>query len=34
MRERVLLYGGELEAGPVAEGGYRVVAHLPLGGPA
>jgi signal transduction histidine kinase len=34
MRERVMLYGGELEAGPVAEGGYRVVAHLPLGGPA
>ena len=34
MRERAMLYGGELEAGPVAEGGYRVVAHLPLGGPA
>jgi len=34
MRERVLLYGGELEAGPVAEGGYRVAAHLPLSGPA
>jgi signal transduction histidine kinase len=32
MRERVQLYGGELEAGPVAEGGYRVAAHLPLSG--
>jgi len=35
MRERVMLYGGELDAGPVADGpGYRVVARLPLGGPA
>jgi signal transduction histidine kinase len=29
MRERVVLLGGELWAGPRAEGGYRVVAHLP-----
>jgi signal transduction histidine kinase len=33
MRERAMLYGGELEAGPAADGtGYRVVARLPLGG--
>jgi signal transduction histidine kinase len=32
MRERAVLYGGELEAGPTADGGYRVVARLPLGG--
>lgn len=30
MRERVVLYGGELEAGPRAEGGYTVDAHFPL----
>lgn len=29
MRERVLVVGGELEAGPVA-GGYRVRAHVPI----
>jgi signal transduction histidine kinase len=32
MRERVLLLGGRLEAGPRAEGGFRVVAHLPIEG--
>jgi signal transduction histidine kinase len=31
MRERVLLYGGELTVGPVATGGYRVQARLPTG---
>jgi signal transduction histidine kinase len=29
MRERVALYGGELEAGPRADGGFRVAATLP-----
>jgi len=29
MRERVALYGGSLEAGPAAAGGWRVVARLP-----
>lgn len=32
MRERVTVYGGELSAGPVAGGGFRVVARLPVGG--
>jgi signal transduction histidine kinase len=32
MRERVLLLGGRLEAGPRADGGFRVVAHLPIEG--
>jgi signal transduction histidine kinase len=32
MRERVTLCGGELEAGPIAAGGYRVAAHIPLSG--
>ncbi len=32
MRERVMLFGGELEAGPSPHGGYRVAARLSLGG--
>ena len=31
MRERVELWGGDLTAGPVAGGGYRVRARLPYG---
>jgi signal transduction histidine kinase len=31
MRERVALFGGELDAGPAPEGGFRVRARLPLG---
>lgn len=33
MRERVELWGGRLEAGPVSGGGYRVRATLPDGAP-
>ena len=32
MRERALLLGGSLTAGPRADGGFRVVARLPIGG--
>jgi signal transduction histidine kinase len=30
MRERVAVYGGELEAGPLADGGFRLRARLPV----
>lgn len=30
MRERVAVFGGDLDAGPTGDGGYRVHAHLPL----
>jgi signal transduction histidine kinase len=30
MRERVVLYGGRLEVGPMPPRGFRVLAHLPL----
>ena len=32
VRERVHVLGGSLEAGPLAEGGFRVAATLPLEG--
>src|SRR6266545_2390663 len=32
MRERAVALGGELQAGPRAEGGFRVLARLPLDG--
>ena len=31
MRERLRLYGGRLEAGPAASGGYVLQAYLPIG---
>jgi signal transduction histidine kinase len=31
MRERVVLYGGQLEVGAQPSGGFRVVARFPLG---
>jgi signal transduction histidine kinase len=31
MRERVRMHGGELHAGPAADGGFAVRARLPLG---
>jgi signal transduction histidine kinase len=34
MRERIQLYGGRLEAGPRAEGGFVVRAWIPLNGTA
>ena len=33
MRERVELFGGRFSAGPMAGGGFRVFARLPLGNP-
>jgi signal transduction histidine kinase len=32
MRERVAAFGGAIETGPRAEGGFRVLARLPVGG--
>jgi signal transduction histidine kinase len=32
MRERALLLGGTLDAGPRPDGGFRVLVHLPIGG--
>ena len=34
LRERVEHVGGSLEAGPWTQGGYRVLASVPIGGPA
>jgi signal transduction histidine kinase len=30
MRERISVYGGELEAGPQPQGGFRLRARLPV----
>ena len=30
MRERVTMFGGDLQAGPRADGGFRVSARLPF----
>jgi signal transduction histidine kinase len=30
LRERVAVYGGQLQAGPTAAGGWRVTARLPI----
>jgi signal transduction histidine kinase len=30
MRERLTVYGGTLHSGPTSDGGYEVVAHVPL----
>ena len=32
MRERMLMYGGKIDAGPLPEGGFRVRAELPIDG--
>ena len=34
MRERAALHGGTVEAGPTTDGGFRLVAELPIGVPA
>ena len=34
MRERVDVLGGQFDAGPTPEGGWRVAAEIPLDGPA
>ena len=33
MQERAHLFGGELSAGPAPDGGFTVVARLPIGDP-